>query len=125
LIAQLVRFGAVGAAAALTHFVVAVSAVRWGGLLPQWANVIGFAVAFIVSFLGQWRWTFRIAAAPLRRALPSFFLIAVSGFLLNALAYQLLLTYTPLRYDAALAIVLVAVAALTFVLSRAWAFRSR
>ena len=60
-----------------------------------------------------------------RRALPSFFLIAVSGFLLNALAYQLLLTYTPLRYDAALAIVLVAVAALTFVLSRAWAFRSR
>ena len=125
MIAQLVRFGAVGAAAALTHFVVAVSAVRWGGVLPQWANVIGFGVAFVVSFLGQWRWTFRSADAPWRRALPSFFLIAVSSFLLNALAYQLLLTYTPLRYDVALAIVLVAVAALTFVLSRVWAFRSR
>lgn len=123
MIGQVVRFGLVGAAAAATHFVIAVACVRGAGLDPQVANVVGFLVAFSVSFLGQWRWTFGAHGAPLARALPSYFLVSVSGFLANALAYRWLLTHTRLRYDVALALVLIAVAAMTFLLSRFWAFR--
>lgn len=123
MIGQVVRFGMVGAAAAATHFVVAVACVRGLSLDPQLANVVGFLIAFALSFLGQWRWTFGAHAAPLARALPSYFLVALTGFAANALAYRWLLTHTPLRYDVALALVLIAVAAMTFVLSRFWAFR--
>lgn len=124
MMAQVFRFGIVGAAAATTHFVAAVTCVRSLGVDPQLANVIGFAIAFMVSFVGQWRWTFGAQAAPLGRALPSFLLVALGGFAANALAYRWLLAHTPLRYDVALALVLVAVAATTFLLSRGWAFRS-
>ncbi len=117
------RFGAVGVAATLTHFCVAVALVRFGGVDPQGANVGGFLVAFGVSFLGQWRWTFGRSGAPLRRALPAYFTISLAAFALNALAYRVLLTTTALRYDVALALVLLGVAALTFVASRRWAFR--
>ncbi|MGE5339297.1 MAG: GtrA family protein [Gemmatimonadota bacterium] len=123
MIGQLVRFGLVGVAAAATHFVVAVACVRGLAIDPQLANVVGFLVAFTVSFLGQWRWTFAAHAAPLMRALPSFFLVSLTGFLTNAAAYHWLLTHTALRYDVALAIVLIGVAAMTFMLSRFWAFR--
>ena len=124
MIGQVVRFGLVGAAAAATHFVVAVACVRGLAADPQIANVVGFLIAFSVSFLGQWRWTFATHATPLARALPSFFVVSIAGFAVNALAYRLLLTRTPLRYDVALAIVLIGVAAMTFALSRFWAFRS-
>jgi putative flippase GtrA len=123
MIGQVVRFGVVGASAALTHFVVAVTLVRVAHIDPQIANVFGFLVAFGVSFLGQWRWTFGEQRAPLARALPSFFLVSLTGFTVNALAYRALLTYTPLRYDVALALVLIGVAGMTFLLSRYWAFR--
>jgi putative flippase GtrA len=123
MIGQLLRFGLVGAAAAATHFAVAVACVRITGVDPQLANVIGFLIAFAVSFVGQWRWTFANHAAPVSRALPSFFFVSILGFATNALAYRWLLTHTTLRYDIALALVLVGVAAMTFVLSRYWAFR--
>ncbi len=123
MIGQVVRFGLVGAAAAATHFGVAVASVRALALDPQLANVVGFVVAFTVSFLGQWRWTFGAHGAPLARALPSYFLVALGGFAVNAIAYRWLLMHTPLRYDVALALVIGFVAAMTFVLSRFWAFR--
>lgn len=123
MIGQIVRFGLVGAAAAATHFAVAVACVRWVALDPQIANVVGFLVAFAVSFAGQWRWTFAAQAAPVARALPSFFLVSILGFATNAIAYRWLLTHTRLRYDVALALVLIGVAAVTFVLARFWAFR--
>lgn len=124
MIVQLLRFGLVGAAAAAVHFIVAVALVRTLGLDPQAANVAGFVIAFALSFVGQWRWTFSVARAPLARALPAFVVVAWLGFAANALAYRWLLNYTALRYDVALALVLIGVAMLTFVLSRFWAFRA-
>lgn len=120
---QLVRFGLVGVVATVVHFVVAVACVRQLGTDPRSANVAGFAVAFVASFIGQRRWTFSATTAPWRTALPRYFVVSVLGFAVNAASYAWLLTHTSLRYDVALAIVLLAVATLTFVLSRWWAFR--
>lgn len=121
---QALRFAVVGGAATAVHYMTALGLVAAFGWSPRWANLGGFLVAFAVSFLGQWKWTFGAEKAPGRRALPAYFVVAVSAFLLNALLFELLLRFTPLPYYVSLAIVLGAVALLTFIASRRWAFGS-
>jgi putative flippase GtrA len=153
-ILQLARFGVVGVAAMTVHWLVVMVLVPLG-LLPLIANMIAFAIAFNVSYIGHRNWTFASAIdrAPHRttssttghaasmtdhatpttdRATPiaghattlkRFFLVSFASFALNEFLYYLLLRFTALDYRSALAIVLIAVAALTFVMSRCWAFR--
>lgn len=122
MILQLARFGVVGVAAMAVHWLV-VRALVPLGLAPLIANIIGFGVAFNVSYFGHRNWTFGSAEAH-STTLRRFFAVAISSFVLNECLFYLLLRFTHLDYQIALAIVLVAVAALTFVLSRWWAFRS-
>lgn len=138
MIRQLARFGVVGIAAMAVHWLVVMVLVPLG-LLPLIANVIAFAVAFNVSYLGHRHWTFAAATDTntIRAAndatdnptqghantLQRFFAVSLTSFALNEFLYYLLLRFTALDYRSALAIVLIAVAALTFVLSRYWAFR--
>lgn len=121
---ELLWFGIVGVSAMLVHLgSVAVILVPLG-LPPLVANMFAFLLAFQVSHLGHHRFTFRAADAPAARSRRRFFLVAVSSFLVNEAMYALLLRFTELDYRLALAIVLVAVAALTFVSARRWAFAS-
>ena len=120
---RLAWFVAVGCSAAAVHFGVVVMLVEWLGLPPLLANVGGWLVAFIVSFCGQWLLTFRGSGAPWRQALRRFFLISLGGFGTNEAAYALLLHFSALPYDVSLALVLVAVAFITYLLSSRWAFR--
>ena len=119
---RLVRFVAVGCAAAAVHFAVVVLLVENHVAPPLAANVIGWLVAFVVSFLGQHRLTFGDRSAPIARAAPRFFAISAAGFAINEAAYAVLLRVTAVRYDVALGIVLVGVALMTYVLSSRWAF---
>ena len=64
---QIAIFIAVGSAAALTHLTVVAVVVELFGLQPLAANVIGFCVAFLVSFTGHARFTFPHLARPFRR----------------------------------------------------------
>lgn len=120
---ELVRFGVVGIAAMITHWCVVALLVPLG-ITPLLANVIGFCVAFNVSFFGHHHWTFASAdnqTATFKR----FAGVAILGFITNESMYALLLKLTPLDYRIALIIVLVAVAGMTYLLSRFWAFRSQ
>jgi putative flippase GtrA len=92
------------------------------GIAPLIANVIGFCVAFNVSFFGHHRWTFA-SEENQQNTFKRFAAVALLGFALNEVMYSLLLKFTAFDYRIALGIVLVAVAGLTFVLSRCWAFR--
>lgn len=120
---RLAWFVAVGCAAAAVHFGVVVLLVEGRRLPPLAANVGGWLVAFVVSFLGQSLLTFRSRQAPWRQALPRFFMISLSAFAVNESAYAVLLRATGMRYDVLLALVLLAVAVVTYLLSSAWAFR--
>lgn len=122
MIASLLRFGLVGALAALTHYLVAAACLRLGLLSPAWANPAGFAVAFWVSYFGHFHLSFGGNAAH-RQALPRFLLTALAGFGTNHLLYLALLHLTPWSPYLDLLIALVLVAAMTFLLSRHWAFR--
>lgn len=118
-------FVAVGTAAAAVHWLVVVAVVeswRWPPLL---ANVLGWLVAFGVSFGGHQRLTFGDRAAPVRQAAIRFFGLSAAGFAVNEAAYAALLRLTTQRYDLLLAGVLLGVAVITYLLSRQWAFRRR
>jgi putative flippase GtrA len=121
--AQIFLFGLVGVSAMLVHMAVVWLLVEGIAFTPLRANVVGFLVAFAVSYLGHGRLTFRGHGAKTRAALPRFFLVATMGFVVNQGAYAVLLAHYGLqRYLPLLAMVLVGVAAMTFVLSRFWAF---
>lgn len=122
---QLAWFVAVGCAAAATHWGATVALVAHAGLPPPLANVAGWLTAFVVSFSGHYRLTFHRAGASWARAARRFFLISALGFAVNEAAYVWLLHATRLPYDLLLAAILVAMAALTFLASRLWAFRHR
>ena len=96
--------------------------VEHAGWRPLLANVLGWLIAFSVSFSGHHRWTFRDHGAPVGRSALRFFAISAGGFTINEGAYALLLSWSGLRYDLVLACVLVAGAGGTYFWSRHWAF---
>lgn len=115
-------FVATGCAAAAVHFGVVVLLVGRFGTPPLLANVAGWVLALGVSFTGHLRLSFAEQNAPALRSAQRFFAVSALGFVLNESAYALLLHTSGLGYRAALATVLVAVAVLTYLLSRHWAF---
>jgi putative flippase GtrA len=121
---EIVAFGVVGATAFLVHFAVVVATVPLG-VAPLLANVFGFVAAFVVSFVGHGRWSFPAEGRPVAPALKRFAVVAISGFALNESAYAVLLRATSLDYRLALFIVLAAVAGLTWLAGRYWAFAHR
>ena len=112
----------VGLGATAIHFFSVVGLVRLAGMQPVHANVVGWLLAFMFSFLGHYHKTFRDSNAPMGRAALRFFAISAMGFACNQAAYVLLLRFSGLRYDAALALVLAAIAVMTYLLGRRWAF---
>lgn len=122
LISQLIWFVVVGSTAAATHWLAAVAAVAFGAIPPAIANFIGWQVALVVSFGGHYTLTFRHQPKALLPAIRRFLCISAAGFAVNEAAFVLLLDRSGLPYYWLLAIILLAVAALTFIFSRYWAF---
>lgn len=117
-------FTVIGAAAAAVHYVVAVS-LEWTQLLPpSQANVAGFLMAFPVSYFGHRAFSFSKQTATHSHAFPRFLAIAVVGFVANQLLLIAALRYTWLPFWFALGLVMVIIAASTYLLSRHWAFKS-
>jgi putative flippase GtrA len=121
---QLFWFGVVGVTAMLIHLGSVALILVPLGLAPLIANIIAFILAFQVSYAGHRYFTFRNQETTLSRSRGRFFLVALMSFAVNELLYWALLQYTLLDFRIALALVLVAVATLTFVLARYWAFAS-
>ena len=122
---QISSFVLVGASAALVHWLVVVLLVSGASWQPLTANVIGWLVAFNVSYTGHYFLTFRALQSGLKSSLPRFFVLSAMGFLVNETAYAILLSKTSMSYEAFLGMILIAVAVLTFVFSRLWAFAAR
>lgn len=119
---EAIAFGAVGIGATLTHFLTASVAVFAGAGLSG-ANVIGFAVAFLVSYLGHYYLSFRSTKAH-RAAFWRFALVALIGFGVNNAVLQLIRLATGLYDMRSLGVALVTAAGAVFLLSKFWAFAS-
>ena len=116
-------FGLVGVAAMATQLGAVIVIVELTGLHPLSANILGFLVAFNVSYWGHRHLSFPLSDRSIKRTLPSFLGIAILSFLINELLFFILLHYTDLHYQTALIIVLLCVGAITFITSKLWAFK--
>jgi putative flippase GtrA len=122
---QISWFVVVGATAALVHWLVVVALVGASVLAPLIANIIGWLVAFLVSFTGHYQITFRHQRGSLLHSVKRFFLLSAAGFLVNEASFAVLLYKTDVPYQLLLGLVLVGVAFLTFIASRFWAFTAK
>lgn len=117
-----VVFILVGSTAALVHFLTVILLVETLHVAPLVANIGGWLCAFTVSYGGHFLLTFADHGAPMLQSAGRFFLLSAAGFALNESAYAVLLHASRLPYYFLLALILVGVAALTYLLSRHWAF---
>ena len=122
---QALQFVLVGGCAAATHLAVVALLVQLAGMAPLHANVLAFLVAFVVSYNGHALLTFSAAQAKGWPVVARFFAVACLAFVANEALYYIALNWLHWHYFWSLALVLVLVAAGTFVLSKFWAFKSR
>lgn len=122
---QLLQFVLVGGVAAATHLCVVGLLVVLTGMPPLGANVLGFLVAFVVSYNGHAWLTFAAAQTRGWATVLRFFAVACLSFVANELLYAVALHWLHWHYFWSLAVVLVLVAIGTFVLSKFWAFKAR
>ena len=125
IVRQIGWFIIVGCAAAATHWLVAVGCIALLNIVPSLANLVGWSVAVVVSFSGHYRLTFRHQKKSLWPSIRRFLVISASGFAINEFAFVSLLRLTDIPYYLLLALILIAIAFLTFVFSRYWAFSDK
>ncbi len=121
---QALRFALVGGAAAATHLLAVAAWVRLAGLAPLAANVLAFLVAFVVSYQGHAWLTFAESGARGAPVAARYFAVACLSFAVNEALYAAALHWLPWHYLASLLLVLLVVAAGTFLLAKFWAFRA-
>ena len=120
-IGQLMRFGIIGVLAALTHYAIAITLTN-SGMLPAWANLIAFVIAFWVSYFGHRYFSFDAGDVSHQQTLPRFILVAVLGFILNESLLLLMLHFTSITIALGLPFIIILTAVFTFILSRQFAF---
>ena len=116
-------FTIIGALAALTHYIVAVGLEHSAFLTASHANIVGFIAAFPVSYFGHRKFSFAGHDSSHRHALPRFLSVAILGFLANQTLVLNALQHTKLPFWFLLGVVMVLVAASTYLLSKFWAFK--
>lgn len=106
----------------MTHYAVAILAVYVLSFGNHTANLLGFMVAFCVSYTGQSNWTFndRKTKSP---TLLRYFLTAVSGFCLNDVVLYFGL-HLGMDYRIALLLAIVLAAAFSYLISLLWVFKN-
>jgi putative flippase GtrA len=119
---QLSRFGFVGILATTVHVGVGLGLHEGIGMLPFLANLIAFACALSVSFIGQTRLTFPDSTGD-HRAFMRFSVVAVSGLGLNQLIVWVMTSVFAFPYWLALVVIIFTVPVVTFVLLKFWALR--
>ena len=115
------RFGLVGLLATVVHIAIVWVLLALTNIVPVLANTLAFMVAFCISFVGNYLWTFRSPGSP-RRAILRFFVIATSAFIANTLVLAFLVRkgwFSP-AVSAVLSASLVPV--ISFFASRLWGF---
>jgi putative flippase GtrA len=122
LVTRISRFATVGVAATLVHILVALMLHAGAGMDALEANLAAFVVAWSVSYLGNYVYTFQ-AVSRHRQSVPRFVAVSLAGFTLNQSIVFFCISHLGLAYWQALIPVAVLVPLFSFVLSLNWAFK--
>lgn len=118
------RFGVIGIAATTLHIGVVWALVGSTQLPALLANLIAFLCAFVLSFTGNYIWTFSAPGSP-GKAMRRFFLISLSAFLANSTLLAAILASGWLSPRLAAVASASVVPGITFLASRLWGFRQQ
>lgn len=121
---EILRFGCVGVAATLTHFLLLGFGVEILGLSPTLSNGLAFCVAAWVTLLGQSFWVFRGHGALTAAHIGRFGLSLGLGLVGNMAIMALCTRVLGLPYQAGFFCGLVLVPAASYLLNKLWVFRN-
>ena len=123
-LAQLFRFGIVGAIATAVHISVVVSLVESTVISdPLVANIVAFCCAVLVSYFGHNYWTFQHRQHSTKQ-FARFVLITLSALGLNQIILYVATRLIGLDYKIGLIFVILLVPIFTYFLARLWVFRT-
>jgi putative flippase GtrA len=118
---QLLVFGAIGAIATLTHYLTALLVFEAIGVNLYVANLVGYGCALGVSYVGHGMFTFRVVLRG--DVFRRFVVVSVATFLGSEALLAVLQSGFGLAPRVALAAVVLAIPAVTFVLHKCWVYR--
>ena len=116
------RFTLVGIAAACVHISIVWALITQLGIETLLANLVAFLTAFIVSFTGQYLWTFR-SKRYWQSALIRFFLISLFGFAVNNIVLITLLDMGIMSDSFAAVLSACVIPVVTYLAGRFWVFK--
>ena len=116
------KFSVVGVTATILHLLVALFLMGYYDFYPVIANFGAFLCAFVVSFLGNFHWTFRVDTSQ-RVALVKFFSVTMIAFVINNLLLIVLLNVANLPKQWVVVIAAMVIPFVTFISSRLWVFK--
>ena len=119
--AQLLRFGAIGAASTFVHIVVAVMMLRLANFTPLQANFAGFCCALLFSYIGHVLYTFN-ATLTRPEQFTRFCFVALVGLATSSSVVWVFTTKLGLGFPVAMAGVAILVPAMTYLALRLWVF---
>jgi putative flippase GtrA len=118
---RLMRFSAVGGVATVIHIGIAMALVAAAGANPTVGAMIGFATAFLVSYLGHFRFTFAVSGRH-RDFLLKFAVSSLASFLLSTTAVWAATAVLGINYKPALIALAIIVPVCNYIVNRFWVF---
>jgi putative flippase GtrA len=118
---RLVRYGAVGLFAAGTHFLVAWFALQLGAW-PGAANAVGYVCGFVVSYLGQSRFTFGLKQGS-TAVLARWAATQLTLLITSSLGVQAATSIFGAPAELAVGAAIIVIAMLGYLIGRFWVFR--
>lgn len=116
------RFTLVGITAACVHISIVWALITQLGIETLLANLFAFLIAFIVSFAGQYLWTFR-SKRYWKNALIRFFLTSLLGFMVNNIVLIAVLDMEILSDSLTAVLSACVIPLVTYLAGRFWAFK--
>ena len=121
---QFTMFSAVGGVAAVGHYGTLIALSELADAAPVPASLAGFIVGGVISYLLNYRFTFR-STKQHREAVTKFLAVATTGFVLNGLFMWGLTGPANLHYLPAQLVATGLVLIWTFSCNRFWTFRDK
>lgn len=118
---RLVRFSAVGGLATVVHIGVAMVTVAANGVNPTVGAMIGFVAAFLVSYVGHFRFSFAVPGR-YRDYLLKFIFSSLASFFLSTGAVWVVTAIVGIDYKPALIALAIIVPVCNYVMNRFWVF---
>ncbi len=120
LIGKVFRFAGIGVINTLIHTVIVILCVEYYGVHPTFANAIAFVAANTFSYWANRRWNFKGDTS--LRQYGRFITISLVGLIITMLVSSLA-AWAGWHYFVGLALIFIALPALTFILHWQWTFK--